>query len=1806
MRQRFGVRLLLTLVIILSGYFHFHALNWNDAGFPHPDERAVVSQTYDMLTRDDYRPTIHTWGHFGYYSTLFFYKGYIYLQYFLNAIQLPETGRLSPQYGRAVPQFRELVYTGHIVPIGIAGVLLLCLGYIILCRILRHRLPAVLLLLITLALAVFLYPRVKLAMLAPVQPNYDDVTLAGRFLSAFFCMLCVPILYDIGKRLYCTRVGVLAATFFAFTVLGIQLGHFFAADMPQAFCILLVIWAASALVTASPNPTALVETPSDPNRSDRLNGLTLSAPLKYLLRVNHSISWSTLLLYPAMGIAIGMALSSKFSSAPILALPFVAHFLFLQRTRAARQFMPHFFFVLCCVMALGAWFYFQPYAWEQSYTPYINAVRRSNLTDKWLNILFSAEFARQIHEQSQMVKLRAGGPWTQQFANTIPYVTIGMQTIRWSFGWPLGLVCVGGFLFALLRNFFRPRGNDLLLLSWTAVYLIITGSFKATFPRYTVAAIPLLTLFGAELCLGDWHQTLNPRFWGRLLLYLWLRLRSIVAAIAVLSAILYSFAYMQVYDRMHTWSYASLWIYKNIPDKKLDASQTLILHEEWDDEIPVGMPYHSQRYGSVKMAPYHDDGESKVRTIAGQLERADWICLPTTRLYGTTMTVPNKYRMTVKYYKALFAGELGYTLRKTVTRPATLWGWEFNDLLADESHRVYDHPKCVIFEKTTPLTANEYYGRILSLSPEIEALTRKDIMLWTESPREQLLNLVREPYPDDGVFTFDEVQEILERPSFRSRFQDDRLEKMLSRANKLATVPCLPVEDVSRTIAAGGISNAQQLASLRKEIASMPVSLGISIARLKSLLKSHSGLGANEQNDVLNYFRSYLRHSVVDRAVVLNKIDRINLTDGSVPPLTQQDVRASERQAPEKIARITQCRDGWWYELWQVIKWLAILDLLALAILPLACSMFRSMPDFGYPLARTLGLVVGTYIVWIAVNLNIGYFTVMLCWLSLLALAAACWLFVTKEHLLQLLRERFSLILVTELLFLSTFVFFLVIRAFNPEIFWGEKTMDFSFYNAVVRGSTFPPYEPWFSGALLNYYYYGDILIGYVTKLTATPTALGFNLSMATIPALTVLCAFSLVYNLTKRIRWGVLGALFVGYIGNFDPVYQLAVKGSLENSFNEVLKGELLRQHGFLTGFWLSSVELLRTSALSLPATIKAILSGALFFQPSHGRMWDSFWASSRALGEGMINEYPVWSWLFADLHAHVLVMPVSLLVLSFIYLAYRSRKTLFEDHLILGALFFAVTIGSQLASNIWDFISYMGLFGLALTVRSMVQPKNTLPFLETPSCVVQGGDTSESVTFREQVKAPSFIPILSLIGFVAVWTYFWPEICELHPYWLGCVNMRAVGFIIALTVVVLSVIRGLVLDTSAQIANSLWQFLRESAVPLIIVVGLSGLLFIHFHANLQTDNATFKFNNDGYINFWNAIRHFGFFIALTIVWVFMSYYAAFTRRTVNKDSSLPSPIVPLVLGVVACALFAREIRLAGFWLPAHGIVIYMMLLPALLSTMFLWRGCPTKLFISTLLFAGWTIATISELIVIIDRMNTVFKFYHHTWIFVAIGCAGAVGVIRTEWMGRVFEKPKGNVLWEIHTRIIRALFSLAFLFALFLTLICTYRAVHGTVTRNLKKSDKPTLNGVNFLKHNTQEAELFEAVDWLNRNVAGPQVIAEGFTNQGYDESTIACKYTGLPTLLGWPHHTKQRGRTHPELSEREQDLRLLYTTDDDSLSEEICEKYNIKYIFLGHIERRLYQDTEKRLTERANLEAVFSSQTGAYVVFRVIDAS
>lgn len=1805
--EHWRYRLALALIIIIAGVLHLHRLDWNLGAWPHPDERAVISQTYDMMVEDHYRPTIHSWGHFGYYLVLFSYKTYLFMQHWFNGIPVtvPLTSEtVNQQTGNLglVPHFRDLVTSGSIIPVGIIRTLMFCLALLVIRWICRRRLLAWGCVLLGLALLGLLYPSISEDMLIPTRPNYEDVAYMGRFFSAMSVMLSLPILYLLGKRLYSRRVGLLAAAFLAFTVLGIQLGHFYTVDVIQAFNALVALYAAALIITIRPNPTALQREP--PPNDSRWEGTRLPYMLRYVLRVHHTIGWFPLAMYAVLGVFIGLSMGSKFSSAPLFVLPVIAHVMLLFRTRGARQLGAHLALAGCYVLALGTWYYVQPYAWENPYTGYYQAANLPSLGERALHTLFSQEFARSINEQSMMVKMKGGGPWVQQFSHTVPYLTVTMQMIRWSFGWPLGLVCVGAFFLAMVRNLFRPRAADLLLLSWVGVVFLITGQFKATFPRYTMGLIPPLCLLGAELCAGiPFHGVLSAR-WLERLYQGWLRLRAPVTLVVLCCALAYAWGFQSIYAPLHNWAAASLWIFKNAPPRDSQGRQTMIIHESWDDTIPYNLPFlQGINYGEIRMDLYSEDTEPKLRQMANQLAQGDWICLPTPRLYSTTMLNPDKYPFTARYYKLLFAGQLGYTLVKTVEQPPRFMGYPLLDQFADESTYVYDHPKCVIFQKTAPLSAQELLNRISAPSPEFDQLTRRDIMLAHEDRRQQLFNTVRDVELDETVVAEPELAKLVQSwPCFSDK---DRARFVEQARAQLSPAPACSTMALADLLRAHADASPESLGQLWSGMSALKPAAGYRIGDLVQLAKRFGFETRNrqeiydKQQELTQRLRLVTSTELVSTAVVREQLAAIR----DYPLGASAKTAAPTAQAPQPRFTVNPTQDTLGRQIWAVIAWLLAIQLMAFAVLPLVCRMFAPFLDMGYPLSKTLGLVLVTFVVWAASNAGLCYFTQPTILICMALTAAACWTLNPIRPVMQFLKVKWLTVVWTEALFLEIFLVFLIIRLYNPEVTWGEKCMDFTFMNALTRTVEFPPYEPWFSGTPLSYYYYGYVLLAMVTKLTSVPTSYGFNIAISLIPALSAITAFSLLYNMTRRYGIGLLGLVLVCLAGNLDPTYQmfLAAPGEhgqppLDERFTHAVDGAYLAESGPVGGVLKSGAELVNVSAQFLWNLAKGTFNGDFLFKSPRRHMWDSFWDSSRATGPGMINEYPLWSYLFADLHAHVLVGPLTLAFIACVYLLFRLPKTwLGGFHSgwggATGLLFIAILLGSITATNIWDCMSCAFLLALMLLIKSVCLATHTAEPLVEPG--VQGLDDDSGpgrpawAPFREWDVPAWETTLAGLVITLFFFLAFWPSLCELHPYWLGCINSHAAGLVVALAAILLAALQPVVLSLGRWLAGLVWQGMFSGFAPLALIVGLSLVLFAPFHAHLQTIDATIKINNDGNLLLSHIVRHFGLFLGVMIAF---AAWAVFGGRGVKAPERGPTSLSTMALfGVIVIGL-SVYFGIEEMWALKPAMALYGVLIGAMAFTVLVFRRNRDAAFAAGLLLAGAVIAYGSEMVVVIDRMNTVFKLYHHVWVLFALGCAYALHAIfhlrQEDWSLDGWRYLAGMIARWVGVAV--------FMVVMGLVLICSWRGVVGVVTLDRisktllnGKPHEPTLNGMAYLEADKESSKLLEALAWLNAHAQGHPVLLEAFTDQGYDGSTRVTANTGLPTLLGWPHHTKQRGHTDIELRQRQQDIRAIYTSTDDAVVKKLLEDYHISYIFVGDFEHKLYgpvnREFEKLLLAR-----------------------
>ena len=461
-----------------------------------------------------------------------------------------------------------------------------------------------------------------------------------------------------------------------------------------------------------------------------------------------------------------------------------------------------------------------------------------------------------------------------------------------------------------------------------------------------------------------------------------------------------------------------------------------------------------------------------------------------------------------------------------------------------------------------------------------------------------------------------------------------------------------------------------------------------------------------------------------------------------------------------------------------ILFYLAVLAIGACAF-PLCFRFFTRLDDRGFGFARVAGLAAATYLLTVAVQGRLLANGRAAAAGAVLVLAAAGgavgWR--RRRDIAAFLRGRRRALLFSEGVFLFGFVLFAGLRALNPEIFWGEKPMDFSILNILVRTRSLPASDPWFSGAPLGYYTFGQEMIAFLSLLTGMSTRYTFNLAFGLIGGATLQGAFALVRNWTGSKRAGVLGAAFVGLLGN-------------------------------LAG--------LREWGLNQPGRHEA-----------RHLDWHYFWATSRVTGSTTINEYPFWSLVFADLHAHVLAFPFFLLVLACALELVRRHAD--PGARTVGRVAAAAALGAAAAAhaltNAWDVPLLIGLLvlvavaaafgarglslsGAARAVGSLAVSGATAAALVLPLWVRGGGAPGFGGNIGERAAG---VDILTVFGFFIFLALAW-WLVEASRRWIASGGRR-------LTVVSLAVFFGLLLGAAAVRIPDLF-FLVGVALFLVAAV--------------------------------------------------------------------------------------------------------------------------------------------------------------------------------------------------------------------------------------------------------------------------------------------------------------------------------------------------------------------------------------------------
>jgi YYY domain-containing protein len=875
------------------------------------------------------------------------------------------------------------------------------------------------------------------------------------------------------------------------------------------------------------------------------------------------------------------------------------------------------------------------------------------------------------------------------------------------------------------------------------------------------------------------------------------------------------------------------------------------------------------------------------------------------------------------------------------------------------------------------------------------------------------------------------------------------------------------------------------------------------------------------------------------------------------------------------------------------IKWYAALTVLGAISLPLTRRLFKQLPSGGFYLARALSLLIWTFFFWFFSSIKLlnndlsSQITILIGMvvLNLWILDREGW-----ADFKQWLLSIRNLIWAAELVFLFAFIAWALVRAANPEIMFTEKYMEMAFINAILRAPGFPPPDPWLSGYAIAYYYFGYVMIAMLIRFTGTLPEIAYNLVASAWFALTALGAYGIATDLFHgKPNHGVFhrGKKWILKFALLAPLLLLIV-----SNWHAVL--DTLHQRGFWRIPELGGAESQVWQTLKM-RELDGVANDNSWYIGQRNWPW---WAASRTVRDfiphspealEVIDEFPQFTFLLSDLHPHLLVLPFSMLAISMALNAYWSTPSLSDGfrraikEQTVELVFAGLVLGAIGFMNTWDMPFYMLLFGMAW-VYGYYQDYRSAGFLS------------------------NLIKIGLLLGILAITPYL--------PFYLSF-SSGAKG-----------ILPSMVFFTHNRY---FWTMFG----PLLVIL-IAGFAYASRHywkkGNLLP----------------GILPVIGLIILLALA--MFSLGAMVKLRPQLEQAALHALGYPSLIDLVKDVLATR--------LKDPGTLITIILLGTLMTITInghqLRNGTSTHaqksssslIFTAFLGLMGLFLVLLPEFIYLSDpfqtRMNTIFKFYIQAWVFWSLAGAyllakllqpdipfaledkiaplgaGLIAIaamllglpIIPTWFSRFNSGLKGfgsSVLdW-----LLVCLFAILFLWLLIkLGRGSSSRAlgVLGIISLVLgliypvnmiwnKTNGFAPLHGFSLdgtLSQRKMNADLFAGIDWMRSAPYG--VIAEA-ARDDYSLYNPYSTFTGYPSVLGWPGHEDQ-WRGGPALADqREADLLSLYATRDWEKAKEILNKYEVKYLVLGDLERQTYPVVPEKFEQ--NMKIVF--QQGNMQIFQ-----
>jgi YYY domain-containing protein len=321
--------------------------------------------------------------------------------------------------------------------------------------------------------------------------------------------------------------------------------------------------------------------------------------------------------------------------------------------------------------------------------------------------------------------------------------------------------------------------------------------------------------------------------------------------------------------------------------------------------------------------------------------------------------------------------------------------------------------------------------------------------------------------------------------------------------------------------------------------------------------------------------------------------------------------------------------------------------------------------------------------------------------------------------------------------------------------------------------------------------------------------------------------------------------------------------------------------------------------------------------------------------------------------------------------------------------------------------------------------------------------------------------------------------------------------------------------------------------------------------------------------------LAHWGLFLFLIVSWMVWETLDWMANTPVSSLQKLKSALGVILLVIIVLSggivYLMVEIDAPISWL--------VMILAAWAAVLLLRPGMPdTKRLVLFLIGTGLVLTQTVEVIVLsgdVGRMNTVFKFYLQVWVLFGVSAAASLGWLLSEATGLLRE-----YLERLYSPVQRVW---QFVLVVLIFGAAMYPAMAGLskIKDRMTENAPNSLNGQEYLtvaRYNYNGVDMaldedYRAIRWLEENIQGSPTIVEAQLGEYSWGSRISIN-TGLPAVLGWNWHQRQQRTGHDQdVWDRYYQITDFYNTPIQEIAVDFLNRYHVRYIIVGQLERAFY---------------------------------